>query len=334
MVGLHAAASFLPVLLFLVILRSVDPYRLVNLRSLGAALVGGCGAAVLAYFANSGVREALSLTDLALSRYAGPLIEEILKGGVIGILLWRNRAGFLVDAAILGFGVGAGFAVVENLYLITTRDFDLATWIVRGFGTAIMHGGATTVFAILTKMMEERKGRVTWHGLLPALVAAFVIHSAYNHFVLPPLISTAVIALSVPVLVGVIFSRSEAATRAWITDGFDADQEVIRLLETGVLSDSRVGEYLSELKARFPGEVLVDMLCLVRLEAELSIRAKGMLMMREAGFDPKPDDAMKARIAETQYLEDSIGAVGRMALDPFLRVHGKESWQRGILGVS
>ena len=43
--------------------------------------------------------------------------------------------------------------------------------------------------------------------------------------------------------------------------------------------------------------------------------------------------SVEARIAETQYLEESIGAVGRMALDPFLRVHGKESWQRGILGV-
>lgn len=333
MIGLHAAASFLPVLLFLVILRSVDPYRLVDLRSLGTALLGGCLTAVLAYLINSGLRDALSLSDLALSRYAGPMVEEVLKGAVVGLLLWRNRAGFLVDAAILGFAVGAGFAVVENLYLITTRDFGLATWIVRGFGTAIMHGGATAVFAILTKVAEERRGRVTWHGLVPALLAAFAIHSLYNHFVLPPLISTAVIAASVPAVVALVFSRSEAATRAWITDGFDADQEVLRLLETGVLSDTRVGHYLSELKARFPGEVLVDMLCLVRLEAELSIRAKGMLMMREAGFDPKPDAATVARVQETQYLEESIGPVGRMALDPFLRLHGKESWQRGILGV-
>ncbi len=333
MIGLHAAASFLPVLLFLAILRSVDPYRLVSARSLGLALLGGCVAAVVAFGLNGVIRDALGLSELALSRYAGPLVEEFLKGAVVAILLLRNRAGFLVDAAILGFAIGAGFACVENLYLLTTRDLGLATWIVRGFGTAIMHGGATAVFAILAKLAEERRDRVTLVGLLPPLAAAFALHSLFNHFVLPPLLSTAVIALSVPLLVAVVFSKSEASTRDWIVGGFDADQEVLQLMETGVLSDSRVGHYLGELKARFPGEILVDMLCLVRLEAELSIRAKGILMMREAGFDPKPDDALKAKIHETRYLEESIGSVGRRALDPFLRIRGKEQWQRSVLGV-
>jgi hypothetical protein len=92
-----------------------------------------------------------------------------------------------------------------------------------------------------------------------------------------------------------------------------------------------VGRYLATLKERFPGEVLVDMLCLLRLEAELSIRAKGILMMRESGFKPKPDAALKAKLAETKFLEDSIGPVGRLALDPFLRLRGKERWQRQVL---
>jgi hypothetical protein len=37
------------------------------------------------------------------------------------------------------------------------------------------------------------------------------------------------------------------------------------------------------LRSRFAPEVIVDMLCLLRLRAELGIRAKGMLMLREAG---------------------------------------------------
>ena len=61
-----------------------------------------------------------------------------------------HRIGFLVDAAIYGFAVGAGFALAENLYYLhLAAEAGMGTWIVRGFGTALMHGGTTALFAVM-----------------------------------------------------------------------------------------------------------------------------------------------------------------------------------------
>ena len=54
-------------------------------------------------------------SDDRFARYLAPLVEEALKALWIAVLLRRGRVGFLVDAAILGFAVGAGFALVENV---------------------------------------------------------------------------------------------------------------------------------------------------------------------------------------------------------------------------
>ena len=82
------------------------------------------------------------------------------------------------------------FAVVENLYYLSIRpDSHMPVWVVRGFGTAIMHGGATAIFAIVSMALtEKRPGDLT--ALLPGLAAAIVLHSAFNHFLFQPVLST------------------------------------------------------------------------------------------------------------------------------------------------
>jgi len=85
--------------------------------------------------------------------------------------------------------------------------------------------------------------------------------------------------------------------------------------------------YLQSLKERFRGEVVVDMLCLLRLHLELSLRAKGLLMMREAGFAVALDATDKAKLEELTFLERSIGATGKLAMAPFLRTSSRDLWQ-------
>jgi hypothetical protein len=84
-------------------------------------------------------------------------------------------------------------------------------------------------------------------------------------------------------------------------------------------------------RSRFAPEVLVDMMCLLRLRAELAIRAKGILMMREAGFDAVPDPTLKDRFEELRYLENNIGKTGLLALHPFLHTSTRDLWQLNVL---
>ena len=73
--------------------------------------------------------------------------------------------------------------------------------------------------------------------------------------------------------------------------------------------------------------VVVDLLCYLRLHTELSMRAKGLLMMRESGFFKKPGEETRAKLDELKFLEGSIGATGKLAIAPFLRMSQKDLWQ-------
>ena len=75
------------------------------------------------------------------SRFIAPWIEEAIKGLVVVGLFRFNHIGYKLDAVISGFAIGAGFSVVENIiYLIRFPDYGAGTWLVRGLGTAVMHG--------------------------------------------------------------------------------------------------------------------------------------------------------------------------------------------------
>jgi len=329
---LAVAVSVLPVFLFLGALLLIDSYKLVALRAILLSVSAGAAAGLASYGVNVGLRPALDLDLAHYSMYIAPVVEESLKAAFVVYLLHRSKLGFVVDAAIHGFGIGTGFAFLENLYYLQVApDATLWTWIVRGFGTAIMHGGATAIVAMVSKTLHNRSDAFRLHLLLPGLGAAVVLHSLYNHFLLNPLLATGLIVFVFPYLSIAVFQHSERETQVWLGAGFDTDQELLRVVHSGHVSGTPVGKYLMTLRSRFPAEVIVDMMCLLRLRAELAIRAKGVLMMREAGFDAAPDPTLKDTFEELRYLEKSVGKTGLLALDPFLHTSRRDLWQLNML---
>ena len=324
----HALVGLLPVCCFLAALVFLDSYKLVRMRWVLGTIGLGCIAGCLSYPLNVGASRLLDLEFLTLTRYVAPFIEEALKGLVIVLLIRRNRIGFPVDAAIFGFGVGAGFAIFENLYYLQAMpDLKFGTWIVRGFGTALMHGGATAIFAVVTHTLMGQypeKGAIL---LLPGFLVAVIAHSVYNHFFLMPIVNTLIVFASLPILFAMVFQHSEKSVRSWLGIGFDADAEIIELINSGDFSASKVGTYLQSLTEKFEGPVVVDMLCYLRLHKELAMRAKGLVMMREQGFMDKPGEETRAKLEELKYLESSIGPTGMLAMNPFLRLSQKDLWQ-------
>jgi len=326
--AVHALVGLLPVCCFLGALVFLDSYKLVPMRWILGTIGFGALAGLLSYPLNVGASDLLDLEFLALTRYAAPVIEEALKGLIVLALIRNHRIGFPVDAAIFGFAVGAGFAIFENLYYLrAVPDMQLGTWIVRGFGTAMMHGGATAIFALVTHTLSEQHPARAWLAMLPGFLVAVIAHSVYNHFFLMPIVNTLLVFASLPILFTVVFQHSERSVNEWLGIGFDADAEIIELINSGDFSNSRIGTYLLSLTEKFEGPVVVDMLCYLRLHKELAMRAKGLLMMREQGFHEKPGEATKAKLEELKYLVDSIGPTGLLAMRPFLRMSRKDLWQ-------
>lgn len=327
------AVSLLPCLLFLVVLQFLDSYKLVAPRSVLASIAVGALAAFACLHLNSWLLGRLGASPAVFSRYVAPFTEEGMKAIYVAYLITSKRVGFMVDAAIHGFAVGAGFALSENIYYLgAIEGGTVLLWVVRGFGTAVVHGSVMAIFGILSKSIVDRHAAPAWHHFLPGLAAAVSIHSFFNHFILPPLAFTGVLLAVLPLLVVLVFDRSEKATRAWLGLGFDTDLELLEEILTGEIRRSRVGVYLESLKSRFPGTVVGDMLCLIRVHVELSMRAKGMLLAREAGLRIPIDQQVQASLAELKYLEGAVGKTGRLALKPFLSRRSRDLWQLYMLG--
>ena len=328
------AAALLPVVGFLIVLYTMDGFKLVPIRSVLATLAGGSCAALVSLW----LWHVLGLDGQAgnvATYYDAPLLEETLKASVVIGLMARGRVGFLVDAAVHGFSVGAGFALVENItYLQVFGTAPLALWLVRGLGTAMLHGGTTAIFGIVSRAIRDRFPRHPVSAFLPGLAAAIVIHAGFNALPFPPMILTALIMIVLPLLLLFTFDRSERAIREWMGAGMDLDLEVLQLVTSEHFTVTRFGQYLRELSERFPGVIVADMYCLLRLELELSVHARAMIMARDAGVELKGDEDLEAILAEREHLHRSIGRAGLLALRPLQVTSHRDHWHRELLKQS
>jgi hypothetical protein len=296
-------------------------------------MAAGAVAGIASYFANTLAYAHFSGDFSAFSRHVSPWIEEALKAVLLVFLVRTRRVGMPVDAGIAGFAIGTGFALIENLYYLAARpDAALVVQIIRGFGTAIMHGGTMTLMAMISVTLFDRRPHGGVLLLLPGYLAAVALHSAFNYLLAQPMLATLAMLLALPLTIYAVFQRSERALRDWLDSGLDSDVQLLESINSGSFLDTHSGHYLQELRERFRGEDLADMLCLLRLHSELALRAKGVLLMRESGLDDLPlDEETREKLAELGALRRSIGRVGMLALRPLLMTSGKDVWELTLL---
>jgi RsiW-degrading membrane proteinase PrsW (M82 family) len=331
--ALRVALALLPVLLFLATLRVMDSYKLVSLRMVASALAAGAVAAAACYGINTIILQQLHENRDQYIHFGAPVVEELAKGAFWVFLIATARVAFMVDSAICGFAIGAGFALVENVsYLQVLEGRGVGVWILRGFGTAVMHGGVAAIGAFVSVYLSESR---QWRGarqFAPGLVAAMMLHSLFNQGVLSPAGSTAAAVAGLPLIFVVVFYFSERSLHRWLGSKLDQDIEMIAMIASGDFKQTPQGAYLMSLNNAFPPEVRGDMLTLLHLMLELSARAKGDLMLREAGLEVTPDPALESHLKELRYLEKSIGPTGMLAVRPLLSQTPRDLWEMHHLG--
>jgi protease PrsW len=80
---------------------------------------------------------------------------------------------------------------------------------VRGFGTAVMHGGASAGFAVVSLAILERDERHGCVALLPGFIVAVLVHAAFNRLSHQQVIATAAVMVAVPALVLLAYHHGE-----------------------------------------------------------------------------------------------------------------------------
>jgi hypothetical protein len=128
-----------------------------------------------------------------------------------------------------------------------------------------------------------------------------------------------------------VFHKSVSVMHDWLEVDFDANEELMTQIQSGQFTHSKAGRFLLDLRDRFDGMIVADMLCYIRFHVELAIRAKSMLMAREFGMDVKMDDDIKSKFKELHALEKSIGKAGFLAMRPYLHMSRKDLWQLFLL---
>jgi protease PrsW len=327
------ALALAPVLLFLAALQAVDSYKLVSSRTVFAALGAGGLAAGVCFAINTLIFWRFPGYQDQYARFGAPVVEELAKSVYWIFLIATVRVAFMADSAICGFAVGAGFALIENIsYLHMLQGSGIGIWILRGFGTAVMHGGVAAIGAIISAyLLESRR----WHGarlFAPGLLVAIALHSSFNQSLQFPVASMVAAVAGLPVILGFVFYISERSLRRWLGGKMDRDIDVLNMIGSQEFQQSPVGAYLMSLQEAFPPELRGDMLSLLQLTTELSVRAKSDLMLREVGLEVAPDPELEGMFAELKYLEKSIGPTGMMAIRPLLVQTPRDLWEMHRLG--
>jgi hypothetical protein len=178
--------------------------------------------------------------------------------------------------------------------------------------------------------MQRQKSSFVVSVLCGLLIAA-TIHSLFNHFALPPLWNTLAVICVVPALLFAAFKYSEEQTRHWLGEGMDLDLTLLEALSSHDIPSTHIGQFLTDIRDHFQPEVIADMFCYLRLYAELSIGAKGTLLLAESGIVPERNEEIEAKLEELKTLEKNIGSTGKLALAPFLHNSSRDLWQLHII---
>lgn len=325
---IELAIALLPVGAFLAVMLQFDSYKLVSVRETLTTLAAGALLCIVSYWVNASLLEVLPLDFVSYSKYCAPFVEETIKAAAIMWLLARNRIGFMIDAAIMGFAVGSGFAVVENIYyLYAFPEANVGVWIVRGFGTALMHGGGTALFAIVALSLSERAPRFNPLLYVPGLATAIGLHIVYNQFRDAPLFGAMAVLVLLPVALYFVFRKNENTVHSWLLHDYESHQHVLEQIRSGDYRNTEAGRFIATMAKRFSPEHARLMFDFIKVHTELALRADKLDLARGAG-EPLPVlQADRDNFQRLHELERRIGRTAMMALWPHLHFSRKELWE-------
>jgi RsiW-degrading membrane proteinase PrsW (M82 family) len=333
--GAHWGLALIPVLVLLAVFVWLDAFKLMSLREIAILLVLGGVGALAAWPVAGRFLDTLPIGFSSYSRFVAPWIEEAIKAVTMIALFRLNRVGYKLDAVISGFAIGAGFSVIENIiYLIRFPDYAAGTWLVRGFGTAVMHGTTLALLAAIAhelaeKEMREAAGEFDFHlwWFLPGYLLAVALHTAFNQFPDRPLVAMAGALVVAPIAMMAVMQFGTAEAERWLVAERDDHKAQLEALRAGRWPEGASGARIGALAARLDDESAQRIRRYWELQAYLVFEAEDT-MIEEAAGDVEFDAAhVRAAFAELDGLRRALGPSTYTAMRALLPFSRNDYWE-------
>ena len=331
----HWGLALIPVLVLLTIFVWLDAFELMSFREILVLLVLGGFSAIAVYPVSGRLIDTLPIGFSGYSRFVAPWLEEAVKAIAMIGLFWFNRIGYKLDAVISGFAIGAGFSVVENIiYLTIFPQYGTGTWLVRGLGTAVMHGTTLAILAAVAHELAERETResagdfdfnLLW--FLPGYLIAVAIHTAFNQFPDRPMLAMMGAVIFAPVAMLAVFHFGTAEAERWLAAECAAHQAQLEALNSGNWPDSPSGRKVAALAERLAPENAERVRRYWELQAWLVVQAEQAMMQEAAGDVSLDKEQVGAAFAELEGLRRALGKSTHTAMKALLPFSRNDYWE-------
>ena len=328
------AVALLPVLLLAGLFAWLDVFKLMSPWEMIGCLLLGAVAALVAWPISGRMLDTLPIGYSFYSRVVAPWIEEALKGAALAALMLTNRIGYKLDAVISGFAIGAGFSVIENIfYLSRFPELTTAVWLVRGLGTAVMHGTATAILAATAHQLGNgsmrRVGGQMFNPLwlLPGYLLASLTHLVFNQFPDHPMEVMIVTLVVAPVMLIGLMRLGEGEARTWLTEESEAHRRWLEEWKSGGFPADESGQRIAALTERLKPDqaALVREYCIAK--AELVLAAEEELLDGDRRIDKDEAVRLRAAFARLDEVRHAMGRVGFAALSRRLPFSNNDEWE-------
>ena len=333
--AIHWFLALVPVLVLLAMFVWFDAFKLMNMREILVLLALGGVGAIASYPVSGRLLDAFPLGFSNYSRFVAPWIEEAIKAVFIIGLFRLNKVGFKLDAVITGFAIGAGFSVVENIiYLVRLTEYGASTWLVRGLGTAVMHGTTLAVLAATAHEFAERETReaasefnfsLLW--FVPGYFLAVGLHLAFNQFPDRPLLAMLGASLFAPVAILGIFQFGTSEAEKWLKEEYAEHKAQLAALKAGNWPEGKSGHKIAGLAERLGPEATKRIRRYWELLAWLVAEAEETLIEEEEGDVVMDKSEVRAAFHELEGLRRALGKSSLTALNALLPFSRNDYWE-------
>jgi RsiW-degrading membrane proteinase PrsW (M82 family) len=333
--SVHWAVALVPVLVLLGAFVWLETFKLMNFGEILLLLALGGLSAVIVYPVSGRLIDTLPIGFSGYSRFVAPWLEEASKAAVMIVLFRLNRIGYKLDAVISGFAIGAGFSVVENvIYLTIFPEYGTGTWLVRGLGTAVMHGTTLAILAAIAHELAERETRESagdfdfrlW-WFVPGYLAAVAIHVVFNQFPDRPMLAMMGAIVVAPIAVLAIFHGGTAEAERWLQCEFKEHRAQLEALRSGSWPDGASGRKIGALAERLGPEAAKRIRRYWELQAWLVVEAEETLLEQVAGQVSIDKPEIRAAFVELDGLKRALGKSSFAALKPLLPFSRNDYWE-------